>query len=752
MNQGTPKNLAARAGRWSAQHRKKAIFGWLAFVILAVFIGGSVGTKTLSDSDYGIGESGRADKAVSNHFPEKESESVLVQSQDGARNSDAQFRQTVGTVVTRLEDTKHVQNVQSPYAKGNQGTLSEDGKSALVTFELAGDDTADKVGPALAAVSKLDRQEAGFRIEEFGDASADKALDQAFEDDFQKAEVTSLPITLIILILAFGALLAAFVPLLLAVTAVAAAISLIGPISQIAPVDEAINSVVLLIGLAVGVDYALFYIRREREERAAGRSEEAALEAAAATSGRAVLVSGITVIAAMAGMYLGGAATFISFATGTIIVVAIAVIGSLTVLPAVLSKLGDRVNKGRVPFLKPEKRTGEPRVWSWLLDRVLKRPLVSAIAAASVLVVLAIPVFHIHTADSGVDGLPRSIPIMQTYDRMQAAFPGEQFTADIVVEGKNLDEAQITAAAEQMRQIARDSDQFNEPVTIDRSPDGQVAVIEVPLAGTGNDETSLAAVDTLRQDVVPQVLPSVSGGELVGVTGFTAGSSDFNDLMASRIWYVFAFVFAMAFVLLLVTFRSIVIPIKAIALNILSVAAAMGIVTWVFQDGNLEGFLNFDSTGAISAWFPLMLFVILFGLSMDYHVFILSRIKEAVDRGESTSDAVSHGIKSTAGVVTAAAIVMVAVFGIFATLQFIDMKQFGVGLATAILIDATLVRGVLLPATMKLLGDWNWYLPRWLEWLPRGPALEGSPEPVEPVEPAERPARAPRHDPQPVEA
>jgi len=749
MNNGTQRNLAARAGRWSARHRKTAIFGWLAFVILAVFIGGSVGTKTLSDSDYGIGESGRADKVVANHFPEKESESVLIQSQDGARNGEAQFREVVGSVVARLEDSKNVQNVQSPYAKGNQGTLSEDGKSALVTFELPGGDTADKVGPALAAVSKLDRREAGFRIEEFGDASADKALDQAFEDDFQKAEVTSLPITLIILILAFGALLAALVPLLLAVTAVAAAISLIGPISQIAPVDEAINSVVLLIGLAVGVDYALFYIRREREERAAGRSEEAALEAAAATSGRAVLVSGITVIAAMAGMYLGGAATFISFATGTIIVVAIAVIGSLTVLPAVLSKLGDRVNKGRVPFLKPEKRTGEPRVWSWVLDRVLKRPLISAVAAAAVLVVLAIPVFHIHTADSGIDGLPRSIPIMQTYDRMQSAFPGEQFTADIVVAGQNLDRAQITAAAEEVRQIARDSNQFNEPITIDRSPDGEVAVIEVPLAGTGNDDTSLAAVDTLRQEVVPHVLPSVSGGGLVGVTGFTAGSSDFNDLMASRIWYVFAFVFAMAFVLLLVTFRSVVIPIKAIALNILSVAAAMGIVTWVFQDGNLEGFLNFDSTGAISAWFPLMLFVILFGLSMDYHVFILSRIKEAVDRGESTSDAVSHGIKSTAGVVTAAAFVMVAVFGIFATLQFIDMKQFGVGLATAILIDATLVRGVLLPATMKLLGDWNWYLPKWLEWLPKGPAMEGSPEPVQP---AERPAPTPRHDPQPVEA
>jgi uncharacterized membrane protein YdfJ with MMPL/SSD domain len=745
-NKNSTDNLAARAGRWSAQHRKKAIFGWLAFVILAVFIGGSVGTKTLSDEEYGIGESGRADKAVSAHFPDKDSESVLVQSQNGAKNTSPEYRQVVQSVVTSLEGTKHVRNVQSPYAEDNQGTLSEDGKSALVTFEMTGDNTEDKVVAALNTVSKLDKQETGYRIEEFGDASADKALSQAFEDDFRKAEVTSLPITLIILILAFGALLAAFVPLLLAITAVAAAISLIGPISQIWPVDEAISSVVLLIGLAVGVDYSMFYLRREREERAAGRSEEAALQAAAATSGRAVLVSGITVIAAMAGMYFGGAATFISFATGTILVVAIAVIGSLTVLPAVLSKLGDRVNKGRVPFLKPEKRTGEPRAWSWVLDRVLKRPLISAIAAVSVLVVLAIPVFHIHTADTGVDGLPRSIGIMKTYDRMQAAFPGEQFSADIVLQGDNLDKGQVQAAAQQLREIARDSDQFNEPVTIDQSPDGKVAVIEVPLAGSGSDDTSLNAVKSLRSDVVPEVLPQVNGGELVGVSGFSAGSLDFNEVMASHIWYVFAFVFSVAFLLLLVTFRSVVIPIKAIALNVLSVAAAMGIVTYVFQDGHFEGFLNFDSTGAVSSWFPLMLFVILFGLSMDYHVFILSRIKEAVDRGESTNDAVSHGIKSTAGVVTAAAMVMVGVFGIFATLQFIDMKQFGVGLATAVLIDATLVRGVLLPATMKLLGDWNWYLPKWLEWLPKGPALEGSPEP-------HKPERAPvRHDPQPAEA
>src|SRR5215207_6275267 len=568
--------------------------------------------------------------------PLKGAESVLIQSRDGARTTDPQFRSVVDDVVGRLERTQNVETVTSPYGSDSAGQLSEDGRSALVTFELPGENPADKVDPSLDSVSALAAQHAGYRIEQFGDGSADKALSKAFEDDFKMSEVTSLPITLVILILAFGALLAAFFLLQTATTAVAAAIGLIGPISQIWPVDESINSVVLLIGLAVGVDYSMFYLRREREERAGGRSEEAALEAAAATSGRAVLVSGITVIAAMAGMYFGGAATFMSFATGTILVVAIAIVGSLTVLPAVLSKLGDRVNRGRVPFLKPERRTGEARVWSWVLDRVLRRPLAAMVAATAVLVVLAIPVLHIHTADSGVDGLPRSIPIMQTYDRMQAAFPGETFSADVVVQGQRLNRSEVRAAVADLRGVARESNHFQEPVTVDMSADGRVAVVEVPLAGTGTDERSMAAVKALRDDVVPDVFGDVRSGEVVGVSGFTAGSVDFNDLMASRIWYVFAFIFSMAFALLLVTFRSIVIPIKAILLNVLSVAAALGIVTWVFQDGHFESLLDFDSTGAITAWFPLMLFVILFGLSMDYHVFILSRIKEAVDRGQPT--------------------------------------------------------------------------------------------------------------------
>ncbi|HEY6780330.1 MAG TPA: MMPL family transporter, partial [Thermoleophilaceae bacterium] len=646
--------------------------------------------------------------------------------------TDPEFKQAVGATVTRIKNTKPAFDVTDPLDPDVQGQISKDGHSALVTFELPEKNSEDTVAKPLAAVAALDKAHPGFRIEEFGDASADKALSEAFSDDFQKAEITSLPITLIILILAFGALLAAFVPLLLAITAVAAAIGLLGPISHIWPVDESISSVVLLIGLAVGVDYSMFYLRREREERARGRSEEAALEAAAATSGRAVLVSGITVIIAMAGMYLGGDPTFLSFATGTILVVAISIVGSLTVLPAVLSKLGDRVNKGRVPFLKPEGRTGEPRVWGFVIDRVLKRPAISLGLATALMVVLAIPLLHIHTANSGIDGLPRTLAVMQTYDRMQAAFPGEQLTADIVVQGDDVTQPAYAQAVQRLRQTVRGSQLLNEPVTVDVSKDKQTAVVHVPLAGNGTDDTSMAALDKLRGDLAPRTVGQIEGAELVGVTGFTAGSKDFTDLMKQRIWYVLGFVFAMAFLLLLVTFRSIVIPIKAIVLNALSVSAALGVVTYVFQDGHFEDALNFTSSGAITAWFPLMLFVILFGLSMDYHVFILSRIREAVDRGESTDDAIAHGVKSTAGVITAAAAVMVGVFSIFATLSFIDMKQFGVGLAVAVLIDATIVRGVMLPAAMKLLGERNWYLPRWLEWLPKGPALEGAPDPVEP--------------------
>ncbi len=711
------RNLAARAGRWSASHRKAAIGGWFALVIALVVIGGAVGTKTADPKDGGTGESGSADKVLNNAFPRSADETVLVQSKTLAAGDPA-FRAAVRDAIATVSGKPHVQNVRSPYRTGD---ISRDRHAALVNFQIAGNtsETESRVGAVLSGVQQVDKRHGEIRVEEFGDASAGKALSDRFASDFTKAETLSLPLTLAILIVAFGALVAAGIPLLLAATAVAAAIGLIGPISHLIPVENAIGSVVLLIGLAVGVDYSMFYLRREREERARGLQERAALAIAAATSGRAVMVSGLTVVIAMAGMFLGGSRIWTAFAIGTILVVTIAVVGSLTVLPAMLAWLGDRVEKGRVPLIGRRKRAaGESRVWGWVVDRVLRRPLLAVVISAGALLALASPVLGLKTALPGPDTYPRDLAVMQTYDRIQKAFPGNPIPAVVVVRANDVRSPAVRDAIANMRREAVGSGAFAEPATIRVSGNARVESVKLPIAGRGTDHRSNAALDKLRNEIIPSTLGQVSGVK-ADVTGQTAGTADFNALMNARIFWVFAFVLGLAFVLLLITFRSIVIPLKAIVLNLLSVGAAYGLLKLLFQDGHGESLLSFKSTGAITSWLPLFLFVVLFGLSMDYHVFILSRIRELVDRGMSTEEAVSHGIKSTAGVVTSAAAIMVAVFAVFATLSTIEFKQMGVGLAAAVLIDATVIRGVLLPATMKLLGDWNWYLPKSLHWLPR---------------------------------
>ena len=718
---GTSQSFAARAGRWSAQHRKKAALGWLAFVILAFGIGGSVGMKELEPENSGVGESGHADKVVGAAFPDKAEEAVLVQGKRlGVK--DLGFREAVADVASRLRHTAGVRNVQTPYEPRGAGQISPDGHSALVNFEIPGDaeKTQELIDGSLSAVKAAAAGHPRLRVEQFGFASAQKAVEKKSAEDFGKAELTSLPLTLVILVVAFGALVAAGIPLLLAITGVMATLGLIGLLSQLSPVPTVINQVVLLIGLAVGVDYAMFYLRRVREERAAGRGEAAALEAAAATSGRAVLVSGITVMIAMAGMYFAGATMFTSFATGTILVVAVSVIGSLTVLPAVLSKLGGRVDKGRVPLLgRLKRRTSEAAVWSRLVDRVLRRPLLSALVSGGLLVALALPALGLHTATPGIDSIPRDIPVVRTYDRIQAAFPSESVPVKVVVEADDVTTPAVSGAIARLKAATRKRDDLYEGApTVEVSPDESVAAISIPSAGNGTDAASNRALDELRDHLVPSTLGSLDGVE-VSVTGEAAGTRDFNDTMKANVPYVFAFVLSAAFLVLLVTFRSIVIPIKAILLNLLSVAAAYGLLVLVFQHTWAEGVLGFESNGAIASWLPLFMFVVLFGLSMDYHVFILTRIREAFDGGMSTDEAVAHGVKTTAGVVTSAAVVMVGVFSIFAVLSSLELKQMGVGLAAAILIDATVIRGVLLPATMKVLGDLNWWLPRSLSWLPR---------------------------------
>jgi RND superfamily putative drug exporter len=714
-------NVAARMGRWSASHRKTAIFGWLAFVVVAVVVGGAIGTQRLDPDELGTGESGRAQQLVDNGaFRDSADESVFMSSERHTA-SDPEFRAVVRQVVAAVSVQKSVSHVISPLDRDGANLVSRDGHSALVQFEVSDVDeqAVENVGPVLDAVARVQAENDGFRVEQFGMASGEKAFDDTVGKDFQRAEFVALPITLGILIVVFGALVAAGIPMLLGLSAVMAALGLIAIPSQLFPMDEAANSVILLIGLAVGVDYSLFYLKREREERAAGKGHEAALEAAAATSGRAVLISGLTVIAALAGMFLGGSAIWTAIGVGTILVVAIAIVGSLTVLPAMLSWLGDRVEKGRIPLVSRRRRTSaDSRVWTAILDRVLRRPALSAAVAGGLLVTLALPTFAMKTELTGVNDLPRSLEIMQTYDRIQAAFPGGPLPAVVAVQADDVTAPAVREAIADLRAEAIATGRMADPITVEVSPNRRVALVSVPLAGSGTDAASFRALDTLREQVVPATVGRVPGVE-AAVTGETAASEDFNALMAQRMPLVMAFVLVLAFGLLLVAFRSVVVAAKAVLLNLLSVAAAYGLLVAVFQWGWGESLLGFDSTGAITSWLPLFMFVILFGLSMDYHVFILSRIRELYDRGLDTEEAVAKGIKSTAGVVTAAATVMVAVFAIFVSLSTVDMKQLGFGLATAILIDATIVRAVLLPAAMKLLGDWNWYLPRWLEWLPR---------------------------------
>jgi uncharacterized membrane protein YdfJ with MMPL/SSD domain len=715
-------NLAGRAGRWSANNWKKAFFGWLVFALAAFVVGTAVGHEDVSQADTASGEAARAQQMLrAAGFEEPARESVLVQS-PRYTSDQPPFRAAVADVAQTLALQPDVTNIENPLLKeAGGGQISRDRHSVLVQFDIRGsiDDAHSKIEPILGAVAQVQDRHPGFRIEEFGPASAQFELTKTIGEDFKRAEYLTLPVTLLILVLAFGALVAALLPVLLAFSAVLASIGLYSLISHVVPGDfETTQSVILLIGMAVGVDYSLFYLRREREERHAGGSPRQALLRTAATSGQAVLISGATVLVAMAGMFLAGNKIFTSIAIGTMIVVFCAVIGSVTVLAALLAKLGDRVDRGRVPFIGRRKHdAGEARVWGFVLDRVLRRPGLATAIATGALLAASLPVLTMHTKLPSFTDLPNDLAIVRTYERITQAFPGAVTPASVVIRADDVTSPQVRAAIDELRREALRTGQMSNPIIVTVSPDKTVARVDIPLAGTGDDERSIRALEALRSRVLPSTIGQLEGVDYA-VTGVTAGTKDFNDQMKARFPLVLAFVLALAFLLLLMTFRSIVIPLKAIVLNLLSVGAAFGLLVLIFQHHWAEGLLGFKSNGAIVSWLPLFLFVILFGLSMDYHVFILSRVKELVDRGRPTETAVAEGIKSTAGTVTSAAIVMVAVFAIFATLRTLDLKQLGVGLAVAILIDATVIRGVLLPAAMKLLGEWNWYLPRWLDWLP----------------------------------
>jgi len=580
----------------------------------------------------------------------------------------------------------------------------------------------------LETVAEAQAASDGFEILIGGDASINKQRSDIVEEDFGFALFLNLPTTFVILILAFGAVAAAAVPLALAVAAVITASGILAVISQAYPLADVYAEVVLLMGLATGIDYALFVISRFRRERQAGRSKEEALVVATSTSGQAVVFAGVTVLLAICGMFLVGDVVFASLGLAAIVVVALAIIMSVSLLPALLAMLGDNVNWLRVPFMG---RGGEGGgVWGFISDRVLARPALFAIVVLVGLLALAAPIFTFNLGFNGAKGLSDAVEAKKAVIALEENFTlGLTSPAQIVVDAgkdKNVFAPEVQSHVKQLTDLVQEETvsaanpdaPYGAPIQTDINDAGDTELIQIPLNADIGEKKAIDAVERIRNDFIPAAFGR--GPDRALVTGATAANIDFRDSIMFRTPFVWAFVLGLAFTVLLVTFRSIVIAVKALILNSLSVGAAYGLLVLVFQKGwLLERPLGFKATGIIESWLPLFLFSILFGLSMDYHMFIMSRIKEAYEKGASSDEAIAIGVKATAGTITSAAAIMVAVAVVFIFTREISIKQFGFGLATAILIDATVIRSILLPASMKLLGEWNWYLPGWLRWLPQ---------------------------------
>ena len=711
-----------RAARWSAEHPWRAVLSWVVFVALCVVAGGAAGTRTQTDSERAVGQWKQYQQLYDQgRFDDPAVENVLVTAKSGALDP-VRAKAALAVVSSRFAALPEVRDVDPPLTAPHGGAL-------LLRARMAGSaDTADaRVQPLLDATGAVAAAYPDLRFDEVGDASIEAAMNGVVTGDFGRAERLSLPITLGILIFTFGALIAAGVPVLLAMSSVFAAIGLAGLASHVMPVDDLLNSVILLIGMAVGVDYSLFYVRRAREERDRGATPLAAVEIAAATSGRAVVVSGCTVAVAMAGMFLSNAAIFESFAMGTILVVAVAVLGSITVLPALLAKLGRWVDRPRVPVVHrfTGRHSDRSRLWSALLRPALHRPALALTVGVGLLVGLALPALGMRTRDTSSADLPRSIPVVRSYDRLVAAFPSQGAEHLVAVRAPANQAAAVRTALLGLAARTRTDPLFAMPAQPDLrvSADHRITLLAVPIRAADVSPAAGRSLNLLRDSLVPAAVSAVPGATWA-VGGGTAASTDFSNLLGARLPWIIAFVLTLTFLLMLWTFRSVVIAATAIGLNLLSVSAAYGLLVLVFQHTWAEGVLDFRSNGSVVTWLPMFLFVILFGLSMDYHVFVVSRIREAAMAGMPTREAVRYGVTTSAGAVTSAAVVMVGVFSIFGTLSLLEFKQMGVGLAAAILLDATRVRVVLLPAAMTLLGRWNWWAPEGLRRLLPAPSLE----------------------------
>jgi putative drug exporter of the RND superfamily len=690
-------SVTVRVARWSATRPWRAIGLWLLLVVVAVGMSVVIPKQQAENKDTWVGQSGQAAEMIEKAgLGDSPTETVLLTDPDGPLDKAA-----ASTAIAQLQ--QKLTALDSVQAVG-QPVWSENGKAALVPMELKGtaDDASDQIEKIVATTAEVQQANPDLSITQAGSASVDAGIWKQVGSDLAKAEKLSLPITFALMLLAFGALIAAGIPVLLAFSAVGAALGFYAPLSYLFPDGGSVANVVLLIGMAVGVDYSLFYLKREREERRKGRTTLDAVEIAAATSGHSVVVSGLAVIVSMAGLYVSQDATFTSMATATIVVVAVAVLGSLTVLPALLAKLGHRVDRPRVPLLwRLNRRIGPGGISRRILAPVLRYPRAALSISAVAVVALAVPALGMKTESADLNTLPQTIPEVRTFKELQANFPSQGgLSYDVVAQGGG-----AVAALTKLQESAVQTGKFVVPPgEAIRQADGTavLTLVSVLPESSANGE---AALGQLRTELAPAALGSVTWA----VGGESAESVDYGNNQRDRLPYVIAFVLALTLVMMAATFRSVAIALVTTLLNLASVAACFGVLSLVFQHTWAEGLLGFTSAGFVVSWIPLFLFVILVGLSMDYHVFVLGRIREGVAEGLTPKEAVRKGITESAGVVTSAAAVMVSVFAVFATLGMLEMKQMGVGLAVAVLIDATLVRIVMLPSIMVLLGRKAWW-------------------------------------------
>ncbi len=723
------KSVFSTAGlaRISAHHPWKVLAFWFVLLILATVSAPSLGDALTTESKF----TNRPDSIVADELLESRlrgekpmTETIVIRSET-ATVDDAEFRATVDSVMTELNSLSGVvASAESYYGTGSEELVSKDRQTTIIPVTLVGDldEATEHVETLIASLDKIATD--GFQVLTVGDASLNFELSEIAEEDMAAGEQIGIPVAIIILVVVLGALIAAGLPIVIGLISVFIAVGMAAVVGRFCDLSFFIVNMIGMIGLAVGIDYSLFVISRYREERRRGNAKLLAIEIAGGTASKAVLFSGVTVIFALSGMFIAPGTVFRSVGLGAVLVVIVAIAATLMLMPALLSLLGDRLDwprkrqydeKAIAAQDQRDHETIHAGFWGTITRVVMARPVISILLAGGLLIGLAIPYLDVKQGSVGVSGLPVGAGTRAAYELLQRDFAaGTVAPVEIVVNGQVNDPA-VAAAIDHMVGMLQTDGSFG-PVTVIPNEAGDLALISTPLTFAPDTTAAFDTIDRLRDEVIPMAFASTPAE--VWVTGQSAYVTDFNDVTSRFTPLVFAFVLGLSFLLLLVAFRSLVVPAKAIVMNLLSVGAAYGSIVLVFQKGYGADLLGFQTVDAIESWLPLFLFCVLFGLSMDYHVFLLSRIREHYDQTKRNGESVAVGLQATAKLITGAALIMVAVFGGFAAGRLISLQQVGFGLAIAVFLDATVVRSVLVPASMALLGDRNWYLPRWLEWLP----------------------------------